>query len=103
MAVTVDVFRRKADGKRGSPVTNAQISQLFQQPKHAPGFPGATQIVPLAIVAQTGGRYVVAPAPDQFNPSAFTLRASIPPSNIDFQDFGIRDGQFVEVRVGYER
>jgi hypothetical protein len=102
MSVTINVFRSKGDGKRGSPVTNAEFSQLLQQPKLAPGFPGATQIVPLTIAAQTGGQYVLSPAPDPFQSSAYTLQVGAPDVAGTTQ-MGIRDGEVGEARVGYER
>jgi hypothetical protein len=113
MTVTINVFYAKDGGKRGSPVTNAAFAQLFQEPKHAPGFPGATTPVDLAIIQRTGGQYVIAPTTDPMNTSAYTIRISTPgsPEIVDVQparsgdmvDVGIREGETADVLIGYER
>lgn len=100
MTVTIDVFHKKGGTKKGSPVTYAEFSQLIQQPKLGPGFPGATQVVKLPIIQQTGGQYVIAPAAEPLNSSSYTIQVRVAGETADV---GVSEGGAAEVWLGNER
>lgn len=106
MSVTIGVFYKKGGTKKGSPVTNAEFFQLIQQPKLGPGFPGATQVVQLPIIQQTGSQYVLSPAAEPLNSSSFTIQvkaADNPPMQGGTENVGVAEGGAAEVWLGNER
>lgn len=105
--ITLTVFYRKGNFKRGSPATNATFL-VVQQDKLAFGFPGVTQLLPLPISNQSNNVYRLSPstAPLLGFTERFTIRVIAPDrgsSRGGEEDVAINQGESLEVWVGNER